>query len=164
MNMLIAILAASVLTAPKGKIYNDEPVVTNVSFEGLATTASVADVTKTRLPASPAPDDPDYGWIIDKWLRFNGYTHFYQPADFQQQVMFTDYVGFNGRVMVGDYNLNDALREATSHISAPAATNIARAVQNTVYDPALGVAWTAYMHNGSLYYIATTNAPAQEVK
>lgn len=49
-------------------------------------------------------------------------------------------------------------------VTAPAATNIARSVQNTVYDNALGVGWTAYMHDGSLYYIATTNAPAQEVK
>lgn len=30
------VLAASVLTAPKGEIYNDSPVVTNVSLEGLA--------------------------------------------------------------------------------------------------------------------------------
>jgi hypothetical protein len=35
-------LAASVLTAPKGEIYNDAPVVTNVSFEGLAKTTDVA--------------------------------------------------------------------------------------------------------------------------
>ena len=42
MNILLAILAATILTAPKGKIYNDAPVVTNVTFEGLATTEDVA--------------------------------------------------------------------------------------------------------------------------
>ena len=41
MNILCAILAASVLTAPKGEIYNDSPVVTNVNLEGLAKTDEV---------------------------------------------------------------------------------------------------------------------------
>jgi hypothetical protein len=36
MSIFLTILAATVLTAPKGEIYNDAPVVTNVSFEGLA--------------------------------------------------------------------------------------------------------------------------------
>ena len=41
MNILCAILAASVFTAPKGEIYNDSPVVTNVNLEGLAKTDEV---------------------------------------------------------------------------------------------------------------------------
>ena len=44
MNILCAILAASVLTAPKGKIYNDSPVVTNVNFEGLAVKSEIPQV------------------------------------------------------------------------------------------------------------------------
>lgn len=135
--------------------------VTNTAYSPFAL---AADMSQTRLPASPSPDDPDYGWIIDKWLRFNGYTHFYQPADFQQQVMFTDYVGFSGRVMVGDYDLKDALVEATSHISAPAATNIARAVVNSVYDEQMGITWRPVMHAGNLYYVAVTNANITEVE
>ena len=34
---------------------------------------------------------------------------------------------------------------------------IARQVVNTVWDPELGVAWEARMHNGALYYVAVTN-------
>ena len=40
---------------------------------------------------------------------------------------------------------------------AEISTNAARAVVNTVWDPALGVAWEARMHNGALYYVAVTN-------
>lgn len=70
----------------------------------------------------------------------------------------------NWTIRVGDMrSTNEVVTAAALDglVTAPAATNIARAVQNTVYDRALGVAWTAYMHNGSLYYIATTNAPAE---
>lgn len=38
-------LAASVLTAPKGEIYNDAPIVTNVSFEGLAKSDDIERAT-----------------------------------------------------------------------------------------------------------------------
>lgn len=38
----IIAIAATAFTAPMGKVYNDMPVVTNVTFEGLATTAEVA--------------------------------------------------------------------------------------------------------------------------
>ena len=57
MNMVVlaAALAATALTAPKGKVYNDDPVVTNVTFEGLATTAEVdAKVADVALSASTA--------------------------------------------------------------------------------------------------------------
>ena len=39
--MSYGFVAASVLTAPKGEIYNDSPVVTNVNLEGLAKTDEV---------------------------------------------------------------------------------------------------------------------------
>lgn len=42
--MSYGFVAASVLTAPKGEIYNDSPVVTNVTFEGLAKTDEVPQV------------------------------------------------------------------------------------------------------------------------
>jgi hypothetical protein len=45
-----------------------------------------------------------------------------------------------------------------------AATNIARAVVNTVWDEKLGVAWEARMHDGALYYIAVTNRPPEMVE
>jgi uncharacterized secreted protein with C-terminal beta-propeller domain len=38
---------------------------------------------------------------------------------------------------------------------------IARQVVNTVWDPELGVAWEARMHNGQLYYVAVTNQPPE---
>jgi hypothetical protein len=41
-------------------------------------------------------------------------------------------------------------------------TNVARSVVNTIWDPQLGVAWEARMHNGTLYYVAVTNR--QEVR
>ena len=54
MAVLAAALAATVLTAPKGKVYNDEPVVTNVTFEGLATTAEVEAKVAAATPADYA--------------------------------------------------------------------------------------------------------------
>ncbi len=51
-----AVIAASALTAPLEEIYNDAPVVTNVTFDGLATSAEVAAATNaaTRAAASAA--------------------------------------------------------------------------------------------------------------
>lgn len=46
-----AALAAEVSTAPMGEVYNDMPVVTNVTFEGLATTAEV-NASTNALSAS----------------------------------------------------------------------------------------------------------------
>ena len=42
--MSYGFVAASVLTAPKGEIYNDSPVVTNVNLEGLAKTDEVPQI------------------------------------------------------------------------------------------------------------------------
>lgn len=59
MNVLLAILAATVLTAPKGKIYNDEPVVTNVTFEGLASAADL-DGKRDKDDMAVYEEVPDY--------------------------------------------------------------------------------------------------------
>lgn len=45
--------------------------------------------------------------------------------------------------------------------STSAVEQIARSVVNTVWDPQLGVAWEARMHNGQLYYVAVTNRPPE---
>ncbi len=45
MLALAAVIAASALTAPLEEIWNDSPVVTNVTFDGLATTAQVDAAT-----------------------------------------------------------------------------------------------------------------------
>lgn len=42
-------------------------------------------------------------------------------------------------------------------VTAPAVTNIARSVVNTVWDAKLGVAWEARMYDGALFYVAVTN-------
>ena len=42
--MSYGFVAASVLTAPKGEIYNDSPVVTNVNLEGLAVKSEIPQV------------------------------------------------------------------------------------------------------------------------
>ena len=47
--MSYGFVAASVLTAPKGEIYNDSPVVTNVTFEGLAVKSDIESATN-NLP------------------------------------------------------------------------------------------------------------------
>ena len=50
-----AVFAASVLTAPKEEIYSDAPVVTNVTFEGLATAADVAAATNAHAANTNNP-------------------------------------------------------------------------------------------------------------
>ena len=47
-----AVIAASALTAPLEEIYNDAPVVTNVTFGGLATSAEVAAATNAATRAA----------------------------------------------------------------------------------------------------------------
>lgn len=59
MNVII-VFAAIALTAPKGAIYNDSPVVTNVNFEGLAPTASVSAAYRDALVA--ATNTASEGW------------------------------------------------------------------------------------------------------
>lgn len=50
-----AVFAASALTAPKEEIYSDAPVVTNVTFEGLATKADVAAATNAHAANTSNP-------------------------------------------------------------------------------------------------------------
>jgi uncharacterized secreted protein with C-terminal beta-propeller domain len=45
MNIILTLLAAAVLTAPKGSIYNNEQVVTNIDLSGLATAADIDKAT-----------------------------------------------------------------------------------------------------------------------
>ena len=45
----IIAIAATALTAPIEKVYNDMPVVTNVTFEGLATTEEVAAASSNAV-------------------------------------------------------------------------------------------------------------------
>ena len=53
------------------------------------------------------------------------------------------------------------LAMAKDAVSASTVTNIVRDNIGTVWDSSLGVAWQARMHNGHLYYIATTNQPPE---
>ena len=53
------------------------------------------------------------------------------------------------------------LAMAKDAVSASTVTNIVRDNIGTVWDASLGVAWQARMHNGHLYYIATTNQPPE---
>ena len=55
MNIILAIVAASVLAAPKGEIYNDSAIVTNVSFEGLA-------IEKDVIPREYWSAHDNMGW------------------------------------------------------------------------------------------------------
>lgn len=59
MSMLAwaAVFAASALTAPLEEIYNDSPVVTNVTFDGLATTEEVAAATNAATRAATGYTD-----------------------------------------------------------------------------------------------------------
>lgn len=71
-----AALAAEVAIAPIEKVYNDMPVVTNVTFEGLATTAELRDMAMgagmTNAVRSVAHTLADYAWDAESevcWRR-----------------------------------------------------------------------------------------------
>lgn len=90
MSMLAwaAVFAASALTAPLEEIYNDSPVVTNVTFEGLATTAQVdaevaaATNAATRAAVSAAKDYAD-GATNRMATALRGEIAAAKPADYE---------------------------------------------------------------------------------
>lgn len=58
MNIIFTLLAAAVLTAPKGSIFNNGQIVTNVDLSGLATVADLdAKRDKTDLAVYEMQDD-----------------------------------------------------------------------------------------------------------
>lgn len=167
MNILCAILAASVLTAPKGEIYNDSPVVTNVNLEGLAKTdeviprkyegywETIADGmglhllrTNSRNTASFMPDGVSIGDTT------------YQGGQIYHN---GQYISFPSVEKDETFAVKSDIESATNNI-LQVVTNVVRDVQGLVYDEKLGITWKQTMYNGNLYYIAVTNANITEVK
>ena len=156
MKTLFVIIAAAALTAPKGEIYNDAPVVTNVNFEGLATTSELDQKLEGYLPITKRYDN---GLVIDNLLYFYETCEFWDAANFSSPVSMYDTlsvwkdaefqknVWVEGEIYLKGETLTNTIKKAASD------------AVNTVWDPALGVAWEARMYNGALYYVAVTNAP-----
>lgn len=181
MNILLAILAATALTAPKGKIYNDAPVVTNVSFEGLAKTdevmpgkvegywESIADGMGLYLYR---PEVSSSISIIPEGISiYNGnqtaalYGDGVYVGDtvYREDSILRNGVRITFPLLTKDetFAIKSDIERATDNIPQ-VVTNVVRDIQGLVYDDKLGVAWEARMHDGALYYIAVTNR--QEVK
>lgn len=167
MNILCAILAASVLTAPKGEIYNDSPVVTNVNLEGLAKTdevmprkyegywETIADGMGLHLlrtyssnTASFTPEGVGVGGTVyqDGKIYYNG-----------------QYLSLPSVSKDETFAVKSDIESATNNLPQ-VVTNVVRDVQGLVYDEKLGITWKQTMYEGNLYYIAVTNANITEVK
>ena len=69
MNIIFTLLAAAVLTAPKGSIYNNEQVVTNVDLTGLASTADIdGKRDKTDLAVYAEVNDVEKAYLAPECL------------------------------------------------------------------------------------------------
>lgn len=185
MNILCAILAASVLTAPKGEIYNDSPVVTNVNLEGLAKTDEViprkveghweaeANHLGLRLRHSDGYGErsvtimPD-GFTVDN-AKKNIFLHM-GGLHVGERGYQEDAIIYNGRSIFfpsvskdETFAVKSDIESATNNLPQ-VVTNVVRDVQGLVYDEKLGITWKQTMYNGNLYYVAVTNANITEVK
>ncbi len=194
MNMLLAIiLAATVTTAPKGKIHNTDPIVTNVSFEGLAKSDEVMPIAGEYWKAST----DEYGVHIrqstewqDSFLSiapqylyaysrdvYSGnpseYTYFYAGGmavgdRYFRKEGISDTISFYHMYFPEiekdeTFAMRSDIERATNNIPQ-VVTNVVRNVQGLVYDEKLGITWKQTMYDGNLYYIAVTNANITEVK
>jgi hypothetical protein len=180
-------LAASVLTAPKGEIFNDSPVVTNVSLAGLARTDEV-------MP----------GKVEGYWESFaDGMgIALSRPSDEMQSFQigpegfsFYDYYGNTARLNDPGLSIGSRIYQTYGIYDSGACYNlyfplltkdetfavksdienitkdlpqtvkeVVRDVQGLVYDEKLGITWKQTMYDGNLYYIAVTNANITEIK
>ena len=193
MSVLLTILAATVLTAPKGDIYNDAPVVTNVSFEGLAMKDEIlpiegeywkasADEYGVHIRKSTEWQDsffsitPQYiyAYSRDVYSGNSGeYTYFYAGGmaigdRYFRKEGISDTISFYQMYFPEisqdeTFAMRSDIERATNNIPQ-VVTNVVRSVQGLVYDEKLGITWKQTMYDGNLYYIAVTNANITEVK
>lgn len=188
-SMASEAVAASVLTAPKGEIFNDSPVVTNVSLEGLAKSDEVMPGKVEGYWESSAD-----GMGITLFGHYEGIgMQSFQigPDGFS----FYDYYGNTAQLndlglSIGSriyqtygiydsaacYNLyfplltkdeTFAVKSDVENITKDLPETVKEVVRDTqglVYDEKLGITWKQTMYDGNLYYIAVTNANVTEVK
>lgn len=189
MNVFFAIiLAATVTTAPKGKIHNTDPIVTGVSFEGLAKTDEVIPGKGEYWKAAAVDSginilEPNAGREV--YLLLTPYYLYYYDA----QIGYSSYYGAFGMSVGGRSYERDSIVDPDSmyRINFPAiekdetfalrsdiesikkdlpetVKEVVRDVQGLVYDEKLGITWKQTMYDGNLYYIAVTNANITEIK
>jgi hypothetical protein len=189
MNVFFAIiLAATVTTAPKGKVHNTDPIVTGVSFEGLAKSDEVmpgkgeywkASAVKSGINILDLKADREvYLELTPYWLYF-----------YDAQTGYSSYCGAFGMSAGGRSYEKDSIIDPNGmyRINFPAIAKdetfavksdvenikkdlpetvkeVVRDVQGLVYDEKLKITWKQTMYDGNLYYIAVTNANVTEVK
>ena len=188
-SMASEAVAASVLTAPKGEIYNDAPVVTNVSLEGLA---KADEVMPGKVEGYWESSADGMGITLFGHYEGIGMQSFQiSPGGFS----FCDYYGNTAQLndiglSIGSriyqtygiydsaacYNLyfplltKDETFAVKSDIESikkdlpETVKEVVRDVQGLVYDEKLNITWKQTMYDGNLYYIAVTNANVTEVK
>lgn len=180
--------AAEVKTAPLDDVAGTTPVVTNVSFEGLAKSDEVMPGKGDWWKASAVESginilDPNarrevYLQLTPYWLNF-----------FDAQIDYSSYYGVFGMSVGGrsyekdsiadpngmykihfpaiekdeTFAIKSDIERATNNIPQ-VVTNVVRDVQGLVYDEKLNITWKQTMYDGNLYYIAVTNANITEVK
>lgn len=178
----MAILAATALTAPLAEVYSDAPVVTNVTFEGLATTAEVVSATNA---VSAAISSATEGLASETYVssQLTGYVTKAQivPSDaepgYAANAVVAAYANYamsaesattatvavelradSGTVSASDLALKS---ELASKADLAAVTNAVReAVRETgalFWDAELEVTWQGRFEGGYLYYVPVTN-------
>lgn len=180
--------AAEVKTAPLDDIAGTTPVVTNVSFEGLAKTAEVMPIEGEYWKAAAVDSginilEPNAGREV--YLSLTPYYLYYYDA----QIGYGSYYATSGMSTGGRLYERDSIVDPNGmyRIRFPAiekdetfavksdvdsikkdlpetVKEVVRDVKGLVYDEKLGITWKQTMYDGNLYYIAVTNANITEVK
>jgi hypothetical protein len=187
MNIFLTILAASVLTAPKGEIFNDSPVVTNVSLAGLAKTDEVmpgkvegywesfADGMGITL-SRPNDEMRSFQISPEGFSFYDYYGNTAQLNDLGLSIGSRIYQTYGIYDSGACYNLyfplltkdeTFAVKSDIENITKDlpqTVKEVVRDVQGLVYDEKLGITWKQTMYDGNLYYIAVTNANITEIK
>lgn len=174
----MAILAATALTAPLEKVYNDAPVVTNVTFEGLSTKAEVTDALAPYATRGYVDDKvSDVAGTADKALGAattagnqlsahegradnpHGVTAAQVGAYTKAQTAAAISSALADMAHAATVNSALALKADKSELAA-----VTNAVRETVretgslyWDPELEVTWQGRFEGGYLYYVTVTN-------
>lgn len=167
--------AATVQTAPKQAIYNDQQIVTNVTFEGLARLADLPPLTNGLARTSDIPSTaadvgalPADGTAKEAFFALEASSA--KEADFAYKARDAEIANY--ALMAGGVSWYDIGNRPTwigtekpsytaIEVGATTPEDVTAAIREQslggIWDAELQVWWTPRMRNGSLTYEATTN-------
>lgn len=151
---------ASVQTARKDAIWNDAQIVTNVTFDGLATTNDVSSavVSATNDPTivrgERLADAPDV-WNIGVFSAVKADR--VDEAAYAGSANFANYVAWWGVMATPTTLAGYGVAEDATNVVYGIVTNVARDVSNSFWDEENQVLWRMEFRGGEPMFVPVTN-------